>query len=254
MTDSPESGNEESEGGEADGPRHIRDHRALLHRVGERAAGLLAGHGLALEVDGDLRRWAAHLRAAPDADGVNPSFDPAHSPIGAGDGFWVKLSDGAGRAVGCCAYRAIRTAAFIDLVHSGRLWADPVPDAQRWPTGCSPSEGLPRLKGVVGHIGGLWVHPKYRGRGMVKLLIQPARAVALNRFPLTWETAVAFVGVVGRPQLWGSYQFERTVLCHDGYFPPTGTDERIFLGYSTRRHTEDHLVGGPVGGGHGGPA
>jgi hypothetical protein len=208
----------------------------LSERVLAGAARLLGARGLCLRVRDDLSGWAALLAACDSADGVNPTFDPRHSPVDSGSGFWLAVVDGGGDTVACCAYRVLREGPFAELVRSGRLWFDPVPPSLRAPVPCVLPADAPDFRGVVGHIGGLWVRPDFRGLGLPGLLAQTTRAVAVRSYPIDWDTGVCRRAIAEKPRLVAAYQFFRMVPCVAGFFPPTGQVEQLHLGYSPRHH------------------
>jgi hypothetical protein len=208
----------------------------LSERVLAGTARLLDPWGLRLETHDDLSGWATLLAGCGSADGVNPSFDPRHSPVGPGSGFWLAVVDDGGDTVACCAYRVLRGGPLGELIRTGRLWFDPVPPALRMPVPCVLPADAPDFTGAVGHIGGLWVRPDHRGLGLPGPLAQATRAVAVRRYPVDWDTAVYRRAIAENPRLVAAYQFFRTVPCVAGLFPPTGRVEQFHLGYSPRHH------------------
>jgi hypothetical protein len=208
----------------------------LSERVLAGAARLLGARGLHLRVRDDLASWVELLAACDSADGVNPTFDPRHSPVDPGCGFWLAVVDDAGDTVACCAYRVLRDGPFAELVRTGRLWFDPVPPPLRAPVPCVLPADAPDFRGTVGHIGGLWIRPDLRGLGLSGLLAQTTRAVAAQRYPIDWDTGVYRRAIAEKPRLVAAYQFFRIVPCVAGFFPPTGQVEQLHLGYSPRHH------------------
>lgn len=200
------------------------------------ASRLLAFHGLELRIEDDLRIWAEHLTQASHTDGVNPAFDPRHSPVSSENSFWLSLRDANEDVRGCVAYRVFATGPFLDLLRTGRVWFDPVPPAygDRFSFALPPD--LPDFTGVVGHIGGLWAHPAQRGIGLTRVLMHLARAMALERFDIEWETSVMKREIADTPALYAAYRMQHTVPCVDGFFPPSGRHEQLLLNYSHRTH------------------
>jgi hypothetical protein len=208
---------------------------ALSERVLAGAVRLLGARGLHLRVRDDLSGWVALLAACDSADGVNPTFDPRHSSVDSGSGFWLSVVDGSGDTVASCAYRVLRDGPLAELIRTGRLWLDPVPPL-RAPVPCVLPADAPDFRGTVGHIGGLWIRPDLRGLGLPGVVAQTTRAVAVRRYPIDWDTAVYRRAIAEKPRLVAAYQFFRIVPCVAGFFPPTGRVEQLHLGYSPRHH------------------
>ncbi|GII42013.1 hypothetical protein [Planotetraspora phitsanulokensis] len=199
----------------------------------------LGRRGMRLTVHPHTDGWAGHMRQAPQTDGLNPTFDPAHNPISADDAFWLGVRDARDEVAGCVAARLLVTPDFMGMIGSLRLWYDPVPAAFAVPNP-PPLPGDLGISGRVGHFGGLWIHPAHRvgtvSRLLVHFLARAARLAALDRFGSAWETSVSFHRLASRPAFRAALGFEHVLSCHDGYFPPTGRVENVHLNYSAPGH------------------
>ncbi len=216
---------------------------AAVADFASRCANEMSRAGLELTVEHDMAAWARHMRSAVAADGVNPAFDPEHNVLSPDSCRWLRVSDEAGAVVGCCAVRVFRTADFTELIASMRLWFDPVPAWLRnYRLSLIVPPGTPTLSGRVGHLGGLWLRPDYRGRGLVAPLARLARALAVDWFDATFDTGVMFRRIAQRPSLQAAYGWVHRVPCTEGFFPPAGRDEYTFLGYSERSQLFDLLA------------
>lgn len=195
---------------------------------------LADSRGLRLSLSNDLAGWASHMRGAVGADGVNPTFDPAYSRVLPAESLCVWVRDETGEAVACIAGRVFETADFTALVRSMELWFDPVPSGLGDGLRLALPPAFPVLAGRVGHVGGLWIHPKYRGKGLSAMLARLARGAVLDRFACDWDTWVSFRKIADKAVLTSAYGTAGTALCVDGFFPPTNRHEQVFLSFATR--------------------
>ncbi|GAB1817665.1 GNAT family N-acetyltransferase [Herbidospora sp. RD11066] len=199
-------------------------HRPEVRELADVCAAWTARRDLRLHLDDDLHTWAATVFTAMGPDGVNPTFDPARSRITPGSAFHLQVTDALGDVIACGAGRLFVTDDFAPLIGSLGLWFDPVPEGMS--AGTTPD--LPTLSGRIGHVGGLWVHPRLRGSGLSLMLARLIRAVALDRFDAGWDTWITFRRGTG-----SAYGTATTVLCVDGFFPPRNRPEQVFLSYAT---------------------
>jgi hypothetical protein len=188
---------------------------------------------LQLAIEPDLAGWAAHMRQAPATKGLNPTFDPAFSLIGRRNSFWVNIMH-EGRTIACGANRVFETDDYLELKRSLRLWFDrePVPFRERLDV--IVPDGVPLIAGRVGHEGGLWVHPAHRKRGLSFLIPRLVRAISLGRFAVEWQCGVNFEDLTKSGLPVTAYGFPHCVPCIDGFFPPTGRNERMHMVYMSR--------------------
>ncbi len=130
--------------------------------------------------------------------------------------------------------RLFRTGDLTALIASLGLWFDPVPPGMGAGIVLAVPDSVPVLSGRVGHVGGLWVHPRLRGSGLALML---ARLIGERRS--TCSTPTGTPGSPSRtspcgPAPGSAYGTATTVLCVDGFFPPRDRPERVFLSYATR--------------------
>jgi GNAT superfamily N-acetyltransferase len=155
----------------------------------------------------------------PGNTGVNPCFDPMKTDHQAA--FWIDIRSGVDR-VATMAVRYIETPAYYPWVRSGQLW-------QRLP--CSPidikiSDNGPG--GRLAHTGGLWVHPDWRGIGISWLLPRLIRVLALQAWNINYSTGLVFEQLHRTGLAAQNYGAQRIRFLFEGWFPPTGRNERLF--------------------------
>lgn len=201
---------------------------------------LLAREGYDVLMSRSMDRWVEIMRSAPGSDGVNPTFDPAATGPHE-DAFWVGATAD-GRVIAVFAIRLFLVQdGWYDLVRKGLLWSRP------------PGRPVPILidepgpTGAIGHSGGHWVHPDYRGRGLSWILPRYGQAWAQIIWSLNFITSVMMSDVrnagIGR-----NYGVERTRLLVDGWFWPREQHKLVYAGeYSAahlieRAHRDRHLI------------
>ncbi|MCC5579492.1 hypothetical protein IMZ11_28060 [Microtetraspora sp. AC03309] len=190
--------------------------------------------GLRLFLSDDLARWASHMRSAAGTDGVNPTFDPGCGKVAPGESLCLWVRDETGGTVACIAGRVFETTDFTMLVRSLKLWFDPVPAGMPDGLRLVLPATFPTLAGRVGHVGGLWIHPEFRGKGLSTILARLARGAVLDRFAADWDTWVSFRKIADKAVLTSAYGTADAALCVDGFFPPTNRHEQVFLSFATR--------------------
>lgn len=183
---------------------------------------------LDLQVETDMAHWVSVMRQAPQIAAVNPSYDPARCRLTPYSAFWLNaLSHG--RTVACIANRLFVTDDFVGLMRTGRLWSDrPAADRLR-PAGLVPLRGRSPFAGRIGHHGGLWVHPDWRGRRLAVLLPRLTRALSLRQFAVDWHCGLTLEALAGHAVPIKAYGYSRQELCIDGHFPVTGRNDRVYL-------------------------
>lgn len=191
---------------------------------------LLAREGFDVIISRDMSRWVEILETAPGSDGVNPTFDPARTGPH-DDAFWVGATKD-NRIAAVFAMRLFHVEhGWYDLVRRGLLWSSP----PGRPTPILIDEAGPT--GAIGHSGGHWVHPDYRGIGLSWILPRYGQAWAQIIWSLGYITSVMMADVrkagIGR-----NYGVERTRLLIDGWFWPRQTHKVVYAG----EYSADHLV------------
>jgi hypothetical protein len=191
-----------------------------------------------------LRRNFATYAAIRQANGdtrLNQAFDPRHVKFADND-FWILAENRSGEAIATYCMRRFVVDDFYDLIRSQALWfGDRSPPADpRFVVSCA----IPPFGGEVGHCGGHWIRPDYRGsHKLAAVLPRLARAIALRNAPIDHDSAMicndpqdsppaadrkaAFAGV----RIYGYARVHRFV---DGWFPPEGRNAIMHLCHVTR--------------------
>jgi hypothetical protein len=185
---------------------------------------------LELHVETDFE-WFAAIRRRSSDPWIYPSFDPQRSDLSAG-ALWIRASLPGGEVVGTYALRVFETENFYDLMRNGALWfkASATPGHAR----CDVAEPAP-IRGIVGHCGGAWIDPTWRRRGVVQAMCRLARALLAHRFAADHETGLVFEHNYRNGLAHRAYGYPHVVRVIEGYFPPTGTEENVFLCHMSRR-------------------
>jgi hypothetical protein len=192
----------------------------------------LDARNYSLTIDVDMARWADITAATSPEAFVNPAFDPRRSRLSPATSFWLDLRMGS-RTIATSTARLILTEDFCALLRTTQLWLAAPPEGQcRLPITVSPR--APAIGGRVGHEGGLWVHPQHRKRGLSVILPRLNTALSAREWNIDWQTGIArrWIGESGMAN-W-AYGFPHVERCFDGYFPLTGSEERLYLCYLDR--------------------
>lgn len=196
-----------------------------------------------------MLKWAQIIANAPGTALVNPTFDPRWNWLTQDTCFWVDVRDGR-RTIGLMAARLLITDDFLGLMRSRSLWYDP-PTADATPLTITVTTETPRLRGRVGHEGGLWIHPDHRKVGLSVILPHLTRAIAFQRWMVDWQTGVALSGIGKSGLLRSAYGMANVQACYHGPSPvPLAQDgdhpgeqrrtETLFLAHMSR---EELLAG-----------
>ena len=124
-----------------------------------------------LAVDADMAGWVTIMRTT-GAEIVNPSFDPDLSLLTAQNSFWLDIRAGS-ETIAVSAARLLVTDDMTELMRSMQLWY--TAPTQKFEI--SLASPIPVIGGRVGYEGGLWVHPRHRGRGLSVILPHLNRAL-----------------------------------------------------------------------------
>ncbi|WP_157089232.1 GNAT family N-acetyltransferase [Oceanibaculum pacificum] len=189
--------------------------------------------GLALTVETDMSGWATVMRSAPQMSAVNPTFDPSQSHLHPGNSFWLRVTYGS-ETIACIANRLFITEDYLNLKRSLRLWYDLKPVLIREPLNVVIGDHVPHISGRVGHHGGLWVHPSWRGNGLAGFLPRLTRALSMRHFDVDWHCGIALKAIADRGLPLKAYGYPHMDLCVQGFFPVTGKHEDIYMGWITR--------------------
>jgi hypothetical protein len=193
--------------------------------------------GLDIEFANDMNGWVDTIKSAPKRGVVNPTFDPAESDLSPSNSFWIRVYEADGdeeRTIACIANRVFETPDYLDLLRTQRLWYSWGP--RRVVDLVVPYE-MPLISGLVGHHGGLWIHPEWRKHGLSGYLTKMVRCVSLRHFGIDWHCGSVF-GVIAEKGLPTAsvtgYGYPHMVLAIDGWFPVTDRDECVYLPWISR--------------------
>lgn len=185
----------------------------------------IAALHLSLVVDTDFRGLVRFLEERNTF--IYPSFDPSRSTL-SGDCFWFRLTDMHGRTVASHADRIFTTDDFCDLMESGELWFDE-PASRIEGHALNILRPATRIAGKVGHSGSMWIDKPYRGQGISMFLPYLSRSLCLRNFDTDFHTGLVFKNLADSKVPRAYYGYPHVDLCLDGYFPPTGKDEQVYL-------------------------
>lgn len=150
---------------------------------------VFAEHDLTLHSSGDMEAFAAFIASEEHSKGISASHDPLHSCLTPKTAFWLWLQNEAGERVASVTQKAFQTDSFMGEIFSHTLYDSmgpvlnaPVPDY------LDEKFDLD-FAGVIAYGGGFYIHPDYRGKGLV-ILANVSRSIALRYFKADW-----FVGI-----------------------------------------------------------
>jgi GNAT superfamily N-acetyltransferase len=183
--------------------------------------------GFEIHIETDFNEFARLRRAGGGV--VNQTVDPQFSQLDR-DAFWLRATDVDGALAGLYGVKVFRTANFMDLLRSERLWFD------RGPHAVSPAlniiDPFEPFGGVVSHGAGLWVHPDFRGRGLSGFIPEYVRAIAVKLYAVDSHTG--FVFAQHQEHALRAYGFSRVDKVIDGFCPITGSNTELYMGRLTR--------------------
>lgn len=189
---------------------------------------LLAREGFGLAISRNMGRWVQIMETAPGTDGANPTFDPAQTGPH-DDAFWVAATVGGGVAAVFAIRLYLVEDGWYEVVRRGLLWSPP------------PGRALdilieePGPAGAIGHSGGHWVHPAYRGIGLSWILPRYGQAWAQVMWSLDYITSVQ-MSDVRNAGIGKNYGVERTKLMIDGWFWPRQQHKVVYAGEYSAPH------------------
>lgn len=206
---------------------------AQVHDFVRRTMAWLERRGFVLTVESDMRGWADLMRSAPRIAGVNPTYDPAQSHLTPANAFWLRLQQN-GRTIACSANRFFRTDDLLDLIRSMRIWHDARPLLLEPPFPVVVPPSFPRVAGRVGHSGGLWVHPDFRGQGLSRVLPRLIRVLALRHYDEDWHSTLVNDSLLASGVPRRAYGYTRWEKVVDAHVPAVGRHEVVWLGLMDR--------------------
>ncbi len=190
--------------------------------------------GFSIFLEPDMADWVRFIAAAPKNAGVNPTFDPRHHRLTAADGcYWLRVMH-AQRAVACIAFRRFSAPdGWIALLASNRIWSEYLMPLA--PPGIV-HPAAQDYRGEIGHHGGLWVHPDFRGRHLPYYLTHLVRARSLASFAVDHHCGIVFEGLKqsGLPVRQDGYEYERVDASLEGFLQPVGRTSRMFTTHISR--------------------
>ncbi len=149
-------------------------------------------HGLTLRASDDMQAFVDYISGEEQSFGASASHDPAHSYLTPGTGFWIYLEEKeTGLRMGSCAQKLVVTKNFVEDLLSHTLYESKVPTLHHrmleFHDGLS-EEDL-GFSGNIVYGSGLYIHPDYRGKGLL-ILSRISRTIALRFFKADY-----FVGI-----------------------------------------------------------
>ena len=155
------------------------------------AIDVFAGHGLTMHVNCDMDDFSRFITGQPASFGLSASHDPLHSYLTPENAFWIWLEDKHGERVASASQKLIRTQNFIGTIFSHKLYdsVKPVLNAKLPEQFDGADESEFAFGGNISYGSGLFVHPRYRGRGFL-LIACVSRTIALRYFEADWFVAI----------------------------------------------------------------
>lgn len=186
--------------------------------------------GLSLVIERDFDRLVRFLES--QGSFANPSFDPRRSRLGPED-FWLAAVDEEGAIVASSAEKVIEVEDFMDEVATGRIWyAGGFASA----FGVARIPTLPvsvRLSGRLSHSGSTYVVPAHRRSGLAMFLPWLSRALSFRNTGCLANTGFVRQSLADTPVPTRSYGYVHVEKCLDGWFPPQGGSEILYLCWIT---------------------
>lgn len=190
--------------------------------------------GFSIFLEPDMGDWVRFIAAAPKNAGVNPTFDPRHHRLTPADGcYWLRVMQD-DRPAACIAFRRFSAPdGWIALLESNRVWSERLAPLAP-PSIVHPS--TQDYRGEIGHHGGLWVHPDFRGRHLPYYLTHLVRARSLASFAVDHHCGIVFEGLKqsGLPMRQDGYEYERVDPSLEGFLQPVGRTSRMFTTHISR--------------------
>ena len=159
---------------------------------------------------------------------VNPSYDPRQSRLGWRD-FWLCLRDDEGQAIACTAEKVVDTEDLLEDIATGRVWYEHGFAQMGGPDRIDVLRGSMPIRGVVSHSGSTWVDAPWRRHGLALLLTRLSRALSFRNYGAVVNTGFVRQKLYETSVPKESYGYVHVELCIDGYFPPQGGPERLYL-------------------------
>lgn len=192
----------------------------------------IAELGLTLVIEQDFQGLAELLESRGTF--VNPSFDPRQSRLDWRD-FWVHLIEPGGRSIGCSAEKIIETDDILEELATGRIFYDGGYAKIGGPARIPVIPVSRKLGGLLSHSGSTWVDPSWRGQGLAMLMARLSRALSFRNYGVIANTGFVRESLYRTRVPVESYGYAHVEKCLDGFFPPQGTHEILYLCWITDR-------------------
>jgi hypothetical protein len=140
----------------------------------------LAVQGLSLEVDRDMAAFKDFYNAQPARLNFPTSLDADHCIIPP-NAFWLKVRAHSGEIVACHGQKPFETEDFVEALRLHLCYRNAVPALDLYDVDLKPEVLDIQIAGRIVLGGGLWVHPDWRGRGLM-IFNRVNRALALRHF------------------------------------------------------------------------
>lgn len=189
----------------------------------------LAELKLSLRIETDFAKLRAYY--AGEGAWFNATFDPGQAGIGPDD-FWFRVQDQAGETIAVHADRVLHNANFMDIWRTGALW-DRHAGRGQFRDDIRLFEPSRPIEGLLAHAGCLWVRKPWRGVGLSVYLVNLSRAILMRDHQVDYITGCIMQGLKGSPVPTAYYGYDHVDLCHEGYLPLSGKEERIYLCWAT---------------------
>ena len=206
--------------------RFNADHDAIADALCLQLASQVGQIGLRVRIRHDFNEWVHVLSHAPGTTAVSPAFDPDYCDLD--DGFWLELTDGSEWPIGTITAKLV-LGDFLQLVGSGELWYG----RRTEPRHAMPlleRRSMPPLRGRIAYFGGLWLHPDYRGQGLVSTMPRLVRAMARRKWGADWHCGGVLKPLAERNLPLRYYGYAQMAQVTDTqFFPVTGKVESWFV-------------------------
>jgi hypothetical protein len=190
---------------------------AAIQRFCELMSDKLAQTNMNVFVESDFREFIRLRREIAPATVLPTTWDPTYHDISFHNAFWLRAVDHRGRIVATMAQRMFETESFLDEIRSMRLWCATKRPREGGRFGVIDCPTAGGLSGLVGHSGGLWIDPDYRGKNVSGYLDHLSRGLLLKNFWFDHVTAVLFEKLAqkgiatrqyGWPRITGRFEFD----------------------------------------------
>lgn len=202
----------------------------------------VAGYGVRIHPDaGEFRRF---ITAADGHDPATP-LDPCFSDLPRGVFFWVQILGADGKVVACCAARVIDAPRWRGGLR--RLLADQSLFCRPGEALLAPEVAVPEvsLYGRLGYIGGGWVHPGHRRRGLIGFAVQLAQTHLLKRHRIAHVIGFVREKHLDLALAPDGYAFAAAVQAPMAYCAGTGFPEKLYLVHLSAERLRQRTNGVP---------